>query len=112
MTSGRIATILDREMLRQNVKILPVRANPYSIAPPGTFDRDLKIKKGTTVAREVGGRYLLKYVLADQQSSASKATTHPVWLTPTPLDPDEASSILALPRPSDRRELVVLIDPR
>lgn len=91
------------------------------IAPPGTPDTTLTSnpKPGSGVALELGGRYLLKYLLASQVSNfanlhlPSAPTDFPGthYVTPTPLAPEETVSWLALPAPDQPRPYVLLLKP-
>ena len=97
--SSRIATQLDAEML----------GLATSIAPPGTSYEDLQPVIG--LSTELGGRYLLRYVLTSQLGQLTSGTTRTQYVTPTPYAPEETISWLALPPASGAREWVLVLDP-
>lgn len=99
-----IATLLDWEMLEV--------VNGVPIAPSTTRDEDLDEKTGAKVSKDLGGRYLLRYLLpqqAGQFQEGSPGRRHCV--TPTPYAPEETISWLALPEPTRPRTLIMLLDP-
>lgn len=114
-TSSRLAVMLDVDMLARHRTPIAAAGTPDSVlSNDGTFNKD-----GVRVAWELGGRYLLRYLLASQVTHFSQGTeyiprsflqrTH--YVTPTPLSPEEAVSWLALPAPDQPRPYVVLLKP-
>lgn len=101
-TSSRLATQLDHEMLS---------AHSVAIAPSSTPDRGLAMKTGGQVARELCGRYLLRYLLPHQVGRYTGGSTASHWVTPTAYAPEETISWLALPAPRDPRPYVMLLKP-
>lgn len=95
MGCGVLATKLDELMLHTK------------IAHFTTPDECLPIKPGAEVAKELGGRMLLRYV--DRPDENGRTT--PTYTTPTPYSTDEVVSFLALPAPLSPRRWVVVIDP-
>ena len=100
-----LATALDQEMLEV------VRSPSVAIAPRATPDSALPSKTGSDVARELGGRYLLRYVLDDQVGEYLAGSTAPHWTTPTPYSATDTVSWLALPAPTLIRRYVMMLDP-
>ena len=101
-TSSHLATQLDHEMLS---------AHSVVIAPSSTPDSGLARKTGRQVARELGGRYLLRYLLPHQVGRYAGGSTAPHWVTPTAYAPEETISWLALPAPRDPRPYVMSLKP-
>lgn len=101
-TSSWLATLLDQEMLQLNGVRIASRLTP---------DWRLPRKTGGTVAGELGGRYLLRYVLSSQVGRYASGSSDKHWVTPTPYAPDETVSWLALPNPNSRRTHVLVLDP-
>ena len=108
-TSSWLATLLDQEMLEA------VRQPRIPIWPRTTLDGGLPQLQGPQVAAQLGGRYLLRYLLPRQVSDVSiyarDGSNAPHWVTPTPYAPDETVSWLALPVPTQSRLFVMLLDP-
>jgi len=107
-SSSWLATALDHEMLEV--------ARRVEIAPRVTPDSDLGTdtrwnKTGRAVAKELGGRYLLRYLLPHQVGSYPAGSDDRQCVTPTPYAPRETVSWLALPAPRKTRPYVMLLDP-
>jgi hypothetical protein len=102
-TSSWLATLLDWEMLevRRGVSIEPSTA-PVDMLPK---------KTGHQVANELGGRYLLRYLLPNQLGRFTRGSSERHFVTPTPYAPDETVAYLALPRPLEPRPFVLVLDP-
>src|SRR5712691_8560481 len=98
MSCATLATILDQEMLE--------KAALVTISPRNILDCELRSQSGQEVARELGGRYLLKYVLAQQVGTFADGANKPQWTTPTPYSPDDTVDWLALPAPTQKRTFV------
>lgn len=101
--TGFLATRLDGEMLRRN------GANILPPLQPEQNEGDVPRRPGTAVARELGNRYLMRYVLANDErylQSSRKA-----YVTPTLYSEHEAVDYLVLPPPFEARPFVVLLDP-
>lgn len=98
-----LATVLDQEMLEV--------ARNVAIAPRPTPDAQLPRKTGSQVSAELGGRYLLRYLLPQQVGTYRRGSTQRHWATPTPYAPEETVSWLALPSPTQARLFVLLLDP-
>jgi len=101
MGASHLATILDQEMLE---RIAP-------IAPRDTRDAALPLRRGLDVADELGGRLLVRYMLARQLGQFGGGSTVRHWVTPTPISPSVVCSFLALPAPNEPRPFAMLIDP-
>jgi hypothetical protein len=95
-----VATNLDVEMLKWNV------------SPGNTRDVDLSRKKGTDVWRELGGRYLIRYLHAGQLGIFGQGTAIPTYTTPTPYPAPEVIARLQLPAVTRARQWILVIDPR
>lgn len=102
-----LATLLDQEMLEV------VRG--VSIYSRTTTDKKMKSLSGTQVAQQLGGRYLLRYLLPNRVSKVTdwkkNGSNDPHWVTPTAYAPGETVSWLALPAPAQSRQFVMLLDP-
>lgn len=81
------------------------------IAPRGTLDQPLLPKNGPDVSAELGGRYLLRYVLPYQVGWFTNGSLRPHWVTPTPYAPEDTVSYLYLPNPMQQRVFVMLLNP-
>ena len=90
-------------------EILEVRAG-LVIAPRTTPDDKLRATDGNTVAAELGGRYLLRYMLPRQVGQFRDGTALPQCATPTPYAPEETVSWLFLPAPDEDRMYVMVLD--
>jgi len=104
-TSSRLATQLDYEMLLSRRSVV--------VVPSNTPDERVPLKSGGAVFEELGGRYLLRYLLreqVDQFLDGSEGRLH--WATPTPYSPEETIRWLALPAVRRVRDHVLFLDPR
>jgi len=100
-TSSRLATQLDQEMLESISGPIAPRSTPIH-----TLQRT-----GAQVVKELGGRYLLRYLLPHQVGLHIHGSADPHWVTPTPYAPEETISWLALPAPRDPRPYVMVLNP-
>jgi hypothetical protein len=97
-----LATQLDHEML-----VALGVAIAASVLPTTALAR----KSGQQIAKELGGRYLLRYLLRHQVGRYTGGSSDQHWVTPTPYAPEETISWLALPAPRDPRAYVMLLKP-
>jgi hypothetical protein len=97
-----IATRLDEEMLALR------SAHVY---PSHTALTSMPGRGGAAIAAELGGRYLLRYLIRKQYRHFATGTTNLQFATPTPYSPGEVISWLALPT-MVRREFVLFLDPK
>jgi hypothetical protein len=81
------------------------------IASATTLDGDLPVRTGAEVAVELGGRFLLRYMLRRQLGDFAGGSMDKHFVTPTPVSARDAGSFLALPSVAERRRYVMLIDP-
>jgi hypothetical protein len=81
------------------------------IASRLTPDDELPRKDGKDVADELGGRYLLRYMLPHQTGQFTNGSTARHYVTPTPYAPEETVTWLYLPKPDGERTFVMLFDP-
>jgi hypothetical protein len=105
-TAGLLATNLDRHMLEQRGTVIVPGITPDASVPP---------KTGGEVFSELGGRFLLRYLLPGQGDTAEKLNQlqgRTQWVTPTPYSPEETIAMLALPAPEQPRGYVLILDPR
>ena len=105
-TCGRLATQMDAEMLRRN--------GAKAIYDWFSWDRIIGDQGalGIDPTKELDGRYLVRYLRRRQQGLFLRGAAGPVFVTPTAYSPDEVVSWLALPFPTDRVDLALLLDPR
>jgi hypothetical protein len=103
-SSSWLATALDQELL-EVVRGIPIAPRTTPINSPPLQ------KTGRQVSDELGGRYLLRYLLPHQIGSHTTGSDRPHWVTPTPYAPEETVSWLALPAPAQPRTFVMLLDP-
>jgi hypothetical protein len=101
-SSKVIATLLDQEMLELRGVALFSRLTP---------DAGMPARSGHAVFEELGGRYLLKYLIDGSARRYSRGTSAPMFTTPTPVPVHDLSELLALPGTRSRR-YVLVIDPR
>src|SRR5580658_8680621 len=99
-TCSAIATRLDEEMLAHRPAFVHPSHTPFSAMPS---------RPGRDIAVELGGRYLLRYLLRKQYRQFTTGSSSPRFVTPTPYSPTEVISWLALPTPA-RREFVLFLD--
>ncbi len=100
-TSSAIATRLDEEMLAlRGIRIYPAHTPLHS----------MPTRAGAAVSAELGGRYLLRYLMRRQYRQFATGSPNVNFVTPTPYSPTEAISWLALPTPT-RRDFVLFLDP-
>jgi hypothetical protein len=105
-TAGLLATNLDRHMLEERGTLM---------VPGITPDLAVPTKSGDEVFEELGGRFLLRYLLPGQGDTVGKLSQiqdRMQWVTPTPYSPEETIAMLALPAPERPREYVLILDPR
>ena len=99
----RLATVLDQEMLEV---VRYVR-----IASRVTPDAALLFKSGGDIALELGGRYLLRYMMPHQVGQYAMGSKDRHFVTPTAYSPEDAISWLYLPKPTGKRPFVMLLNP-
>lgn len=100
---GRLATVLDQEML-EAVRRVRIASR---VAP----DDSLPIRLGRDIAIELGGRYLLRYMFPHQVGQYALGSQDRHFVTPTAYSPEDAVSWLYLPKPTGKRPFVMLLDP-
>ena len=100
-----LATNLDQEMLEAG------RNPAVVIAARPTPDGGLPRKNGGQVAAELGGRYLLRYLLPHQVGLYRHGSADPHCATPTPYAAADTVSWLKLPRARQDRPFVMFLDP-
>lgn len=103
-TSSLLATLLDQEMLENRGTV--------SILPAPTPDAMVPAKSGKAVFEELGGRFLLRYLVPAQLTAFTAGGKGIHWVTPTPYQPEETVSWLALPALSKPRRHALVLDPR
>ncbi len=108
-SAGHLALQLDYRMLKGNITVHASAGQP--IAPPDTPGDALVVKNGLQVSAEVGGRYLLKYLLPWQVGTYRHGSDEPAYFTVTPLGP-ETPKYLAPPASQWTRTHVLLLDPK
>src|SRR5688500_10857079 len=84
----------------------PRQTNVFEDPPSAQAPDGLPSRPGSEIARELGGRALLRYV--DYKNVHEVSRDIPTFVTPTPYSVDEVRDYLALPRPELAREYVVL----
>ena len=104
-TSGWLATVLDAEMIEG-------RSGLNAIASRLTPEHRLNSRTGIEVWHEIGGRFLLRYLLPEQVGQFRQGTTEKQYVTPTPFSPEETVRYLALPRPAESRPFALVLEPR
>ncbi len=100
-TCSAVATRLDEEMLS---------LRPAHIYPAHTPLHLMPSRTGAAVSAELGGRYLLRFLMRRQYRQFSTGSPNVNFTTPTPYSPTEAISWLALPNPAPR-DFVLFLDP-
>jgi hypothetical protein len=98
-----LATVLDQEMLEKKGALIAART---------VADAALPKKSGADVWRELGGRYLMRYLASEAIGESSGGSATPVYATPTPFAPSDLVVWLALPAPMKPRDYALLLDPR
>src|SRR5215218_248943 len=68
-------------------------------------------KTGAVVAEELGGRYLLRYLLRQQVGQYVNGSRESHFVTPTAYRANETVRYLALPAPRQARAFVLTLDP-
>ena len=86
-------------------------AHGVAIGASAVATSALPQKTGRQVARELGDRYLMRYLLPHQVGQFVGGSSGPHWVTPTAYAPEETISWLALPAPRDPRPYVMLLKP-
>src|SRR5947209_974646 len=102
-TSGLIATWLDWLMLLQR---------GVAIADPFVPLEEIPAKTGAEVFGELGGRFLLRYLTAQQVHRFERGDAGQHFVTPTAYTSSEAISYLALPAADVARGYLLILDPR
>jgi hypothetical protein len=100
-TCSAMATRLDEEMLS---------FRPAHVHPAHTALHAMPARTGAAVSAELGGRYLLRYLMRRQYGQFTTGSPNVNFTTPTPYSPAETISWLALPNPT-RRDFVLFLDP-
>jgi hypothetical protein len=102
MPSSWIATLLDQEQIERQSAIAP-RPQAVEALPDRT---------GQEVAKELGGRLLMRYLVPSQTTEFKDGSTNREhWVTPTAISPEHVVSWLALFAPRVKREHALLLDP-
>lgn len=101
-TSSWLATWLDYQFLIDQGAIV-YQARQVSDTLPE--------RGGEEVARELGGRKLLRYLLPEQVGSFRNGSTQLTFVTPTAYGPEEALIWLVLPASSSPRTHVLILEP-
>jgi hypothetical protein len=101
--SGKLATLLDMLQLRRQGVLIHPPADVAAVSPPR--------RPGAEVARELGGRMLVRYLTPAQQGRFLAGTTEQTFVTPTAYSPEEAITYLVLPAPTVPRTLALVLDP-
>jgi hypothetical protein len=101
-TCSAIATRLDEEMLA---------LRPAKVYPSHTPVASMPARSGSGVSTELGGRFLLRYLIRKQYGQFTSGTASLQFTTPTAYSPTEAISWLALPTPA-RRDFALFLDPK
>jgi hypothetical protein len=70
------------------------------------------VKSGGAVFEELGGRFLLRYLVPAQIADFRAGGEGVHWVTPTPYQPEETLSWLALPALREPRLHALVLDPR
>lgn len=104
-TSSWLTTVMDQEMMEF------IRLPQVKVAPRTALDSGLARKTGQEVSNELGGRYLLRYLLSHQVGLYRNGSNERQYATPTPYAPEETISWLALPAPERPRPFVLILDP-
>ena len=102
MGAGRLATVLDQEMIEGRGGTIAARSIADAALPP---------RSGADVAAELQGRFLVRYMLRSQVGDYGGGSTDKHWVTPTPLCTREIPSFLTIPNPLGRRTHAMLLDP-
>ena len=100
--SSTLAKTLDQQMLDRN---------SVHIAARTVKTEHLPRKTGLDVAREIGGRLLLRYLLLHQVGQYTGGSPAVHFVTPTPYSSEETVSWLFLPKATEPRTHVLLLDP-
>jgi hypothetical protein len=95
--------MLDQEMIERHGTTIAARNVPDALLPA---------KTGAEVAREVGDRLLLRYLLPEQVGLFQVGSSKLTFVTPTAFRPEDTVSYLALPAAGKPRSYVLLLDPR
>jgi hypothetical protein len=107
VTASWLATLLDQSMLEQE-DLLNKRG---PIAHRLTPDSELPERPGQEVADELGGRFLLRYMLPHQVDQVHGGSNHLTYTTPTAYRSEDVVEYLRLPRPQAQRPFVSLLNP-
>jgi hypothetical protein len=98
-----MATLLDQEQIERTS---PIAARSCAV-------ERLPDRTGPDVSAELGGRLLVRYLVAAQVAEFTGGSTdRPHWVTPSPIAPEHAVSWLALVAPRVKREHTLLLDPQ
>jgi hypothetical protein len=98
-----IAGWLDWEMLRTRKVIIAEAGEPAASLP---------MKRGEDVFAELGGRFLLHYLVRANLGRWLNGADRSIYTTPTPLAPRETLINLVLPGPQEPRQYFLMLDPR
>ena len=82
---------------------------PAIVYPSHTPLTSMPSRPGADIAAELGGRYLLRYLIRKQYRQFTTGSTSLQFVTPTPYSPTEVISWLALPT-TTRREFALFLD--
>jgi hypothetical protein len=102
VSAVQLATTLDQEMIEGAGTPIASALTPTTALPT---------RAGRDVARELGGRFLVRYMLDRQVGRFASGSTDLHYVTPTPLSVDDVRSVLALPAATEPRRYAMLIDP-
>src|SRR3989338_37936 len=103
-TTSWMATLFDARMIERRPKNI-------RIAPPGTSVGALSILNGNALRKQLGGRYLFRYLRSNQIGQLVNGVGTRQYVSPTPYSPGEAVKWLALPRPNYPPTFVLFLIP-
>lgn len=101
MSSSWLATLLDQEQIERSSGQIAARTVNVE-----TMDT----RTGVDVARELGSRYVIRYLGANRLTDLLVGTSEGQWVTPTPISPKDVAHWLALPDPQYLRKHAILLD--
>lgn len=86
------------------------RVNGTVISPSSISVTSMPDRVGSDVAREVGGRYLLRYLVDSQLTSFTSGDGGSHYVTPTPIAPEDVVHWLYLPSAHVPRNHALVLD--
>ena len=101
-SATNLAITLDVEQIQRGSTVF---------ASPLTNVKLMADRSGSEISEEIGGCYLVRYLLQTQVSEFLSGSSKEHWVTPTPFKPSDLGSTSALFSPHKPRSYALILNP-